>query len=157
MTSEEAKLHALELLRQAQSGDYDAANVLVDLLAEMEETALAQELTFALRGAVRRPRSAVIDLIRPTDSRYQRNIARVLTAVSDALVLPSERNTPAIEVRIRRAARGTFGRRAVRPFFEHGQWWLQDLRSGAQYSVIDLEDAEGHRFGFEQVSSGEDD
>ncbi len=35
--------------------------------------------------------------------------------------------------------------------FEHGQWWITDRLSGAQWSVHDTQNG----FGFEQVSQGE--
>lgn len=41
--------------------------------------------------------------------------------------------------------------------FEHGQWWITVLGTGAQYSVVDCETQGGDEyFGFEQVSRGDD-
>lgn len=38
--------------------------------------------------------------------------------------------------------------------FEHGQWWITDLVSGAQWSVADLNEDD---FCFEQVTQGQED
>ncbi len=41
--------------------------------------------------------------------------------------------------------------------YEHGQWWVTDLDSGAQWSVVDCESVDGDEyFGFEQVSQGDE-
>lgn len=48
-------------------------------------------------------------------------------------MLKTETNTRAIERRILRAWRQRFGRRPVlQADFEHGQWWITEVRSGAQ-------------------------
>ena len=72
--------------------------------------------------------------------------------------LKTERNTQAIDRRIRACARDMqIGSGHYETDFEHGQWWITDLRTGAQWSVVD---AEGGRsvdgFDFEQVTYGED-
>ena len=60
--------------------------------------------------------------------------------------------------RILRAARAILGRRRLSAHFEHGQWWVTELHTGAQWSVAD---AEGNPsvdgFDFEQVTPGEED
>lgn len=43
-----------------------------------------------------------------------------------------------------------------RPFFEHGQWWVEDLDTGAQWSVVDARSGGRDYFDFEQVSEGSD-
>lgn len=73
-------------------------------------------------------------------------------------MLLTEQNTPKVDRMIHRAVqdaiadrdlpKGTYG-----TFFEHGQWWIQEKRSGAQYSVCD---AEPGQFCFEQVTVGEE-
>lgn len=72
-------------------------------------------------------------------------------------MLNCERDTRTMEIRIRKAARAAkLGKRLV-PVFEHGQWWVTDLRTGAQWSAIDAEgpgSTEG--FFFEQVTEGEE-
>ena len=41
--------------------------------------------------------------------------------------------------------------------FEHGQWWISDLISGAQWSVVDVGDGTGESWvSFEQVSEGDE-
>jgi predicted cupin superfamily sugar epimerase len=76
--------------------------------------------------------------------------------------LKSEQNTPAMERRVLRAARyrlgvhGPYGRADYQTDFEHGQWWVTDLRSGAQWSVVDCQTADGvDYFDFEQVTRGD--
>jgi LmbE family N-acetylglucosaminyl deacetylase len=74
------------------------------------------------------------------------------------MTLKTETDTPAMRRRVLRAARELLGRR--KPFvadFEHGQWWISNLDTGAQWSA---QDAEGPRtalgFSFEQVTFGVD-
>jgi len=72
-------------------------------------------------------------------------------------MLNCERNTPAMQRRIAKAARAHFDRGKVSTVYEHGQWWVL-LPNGAQYSVIDAEGpgiAQG--FDFEQVTPPDDD
>lgn len=75
-------------------------------------------------------------------------------------MLKTEQNRPAIERRALRAARAILGgrRRRLNADFEHGQWWITDLDSGAQWSVVD---ASGGRsvdgFDLEQVTPGDED
>lgn len=71
--------------------------------------------------------------------------------------LKTETNTPAMERRILRAAREYFGKhRRLDAHFEHGQWWITDCETGAQWSV---NDAEGQYtvdgFDFDQVTEPE--
>lgn len=88
--------------------------------------------------------------------------------------LKTERNTYSMEVRVERAFRksdiyrnlprcskGAVRRmRRVNADFEHGQWWITDLRTGAQWSACDAEGSEANGvfdgFCFEQVSRGEE-
>jgi hypothetical protein len=49
--------------------------------------------------------------------------------------LLSARDTPKIERLVRSAAATRFGRGKARPFFEHGQWWV-DV-NGRFYAVVD--------------------
>ena len=72
-------------------------------------------------------------------------------------MLLTERNTQAIERRVRRAAVQKFGHPRFTAFFEHGQWWL-DFADGAQYSVVDAVGGPAiDGFDFEQVTRGEED
>lgn len=54
-------------------------------------------------------------------------------------------------------ARKMLGTRHVSAFFEHGNWWVFNLKTGAQYSVVD---AEGPNtidgFDLEQVTDGDE-
>ena len=74
-----------------------------------------------------------------------------------ATMLKTE-NPKTSERRIIRAAHAILGRRRpLSAVYEHGQWWIEDRDSGAQWSVVD---AEGGRsvdgFDFEQVTQGEE-
>ena len=68
-------------------------------------------------------------------------------------MLNCETNTPEMEQRIR--TQFTEFNSAANPQidFEHGQWWVTDLKTGAQWSV---NDAAGDDFDFEQVSEGDE-
>ena len=74
----------------------------------------------------------------------------------------TETNTEAMRLRVLRAARHILGRGKYQADFEHGQWWVTKLRSGAQWSVVDCEGPTS--FGckkvayldFEQVSQGDE-
>ena len=71
--------------------------------------------------------------------------------------LLTETNTQAVERRVLRAARAILGPHRFHADFEHGQWWITRLSTGAQWSVVD---AEGGRavdgFDFEQVTDGDE-
>ena len=69
-------------------------------------------------------------------------------------MLNTERNTRAMENRVLKSARATLGRRNLSAFFEHGQWWVEHLPTGSQWSVNDAEGPGG--FCFEQVTQGEE-
>jgi hypothetical protein len=77
-------------------------------------------------------------------------------------MLNTERNTPAIEARILRAVKNlltnparTYGE--FRAFFEHGQWWVEHLPSGAQWSVCDsYEPSCPDGFDFELVTQADE-
>lgn len=72
-------------------------------------------------------------------------------------MLKTERNTKTMEKRVLKMARKMLGTRNVSAFFEHGQWWVSNLKTGAQYSVVD---AEGPNtidgFDLEQVTDGDE-
>ena len=73
-------------------------------------------------------------------------------------MLMTETNTPEMHDRILEDAKEALERRNLQADFEHGQWWITDLRTGAQWSVNDAETATGHRyFDYEQVTEGEED
>lgn len=69
--------------------------------------------------------------------------------------LLTETNTAAVEMKVRSDARAQLSipARFLRTFFEHGQWWVEDARSGAQWSVCDTNIGV---FDFEQVTQGEE-
>ena len=74
-------------------------------------------------------------------------------------MLLSEMNNPAMEQRVLRAARYRLGAAASLRYqadFEHGQWWVTELGTGAQYSVVTCQTAEGVDYlDFEQVTRGD--
>lgn len=71
-------------------------------------------------------------------------------------MLKCETNTPAVEKHVRRAARHRLGTGRYQTDFEHGQWWVTELGTGRQWSVVDCETADGtFYFDFEQVSEGD--
>jgi hypothetical protein len=71
-------------------------------------------------------------------------------------MLKTETNTPAMEKRILQAASALRHRkRRLVADFEHGQWWITDLNSGAQWSVCDDNSPKG--FCFERVTEGDED
>jgi len=70
-------------------------------------------------------------------------------------MLNCETNTGAMETRVRAAFRAWHGIRRGIEFqtdFEHGQWWVTLLRTGAQWSVNDS----NRGFVFELVTAGDD-
>jgi hypothetical protein len=74
------------------------------------------------------------------------------------MALKTETNTPKIEAAVLRAVKAQLVNRArrlneFRAFFEHGQFWVEHLPSGAQWSVCDCEPGD---FCFEQVTEGEE-
>ena len=76
--------------------------------------------------------------------------------------LKTEQNTKVMERRVIAAARAyqpplAKGMLCLKPFFEHGQWWIENVDNGAQYSVVDAEGgASVDGFDFEQVTEGEE-
>lgn len=69
--------------------------------------------------------------------------------------LRTETHTRTVERAIRRAAQAQLiGYGRIQADFEHGQWWLTDRDSGAQWSVCDDNSEWG--FCFEQVSQGDE-
>lgn len=74
-------------------------------------------------------------------------------------MLNSERNTPAMMERVEKAAARLLHtvRGNVQAHFEHGQWWITDMRTFAVYSVVDAEGGPAvDGFDLEQVSAGEE-
>ncbi|MBU1621883.1 MAG: hypothetical protein KJ604_20700 [Gammaproteobacteria bacterium] len=72
-------------------------------------------------------------------------------------MLQTETNTAAMERRVLRAAHAILRCPRLQADFEHGQWWITDLRTGAQWSCVD---AEGpgtvNGLDFEQVTEGDE-
>lgn len=74
-------------------------------------------------------------------------------------MLMTETNTPAMEKKVYRAAKERLGldRRHCSAHFEHGQWWLTNIKTGAQWSVCDWQTPGGLKYlDFEQVTGGEE-
>lgn len=71
--------------------------------------------------------------------------------------LKTETNNARIEKRILESAEVLLNGRRLCAEFEHGQWWVIDLDSGATWSVVDAEGGRAYDgFDFEQISYGED-
>ena len=77
-------------------------------------------------------------------------------------MLMTETNTQAMCRRVLRAAKARLGSGRYQADFEHGQWWVTKLSTGAQWSVVDCEGPvsfgckKGVYLDFEQVSEGEE-
>ena len=73
-------------------------------------------------------------------------------------MLKTERNTQAIDRSIRAAVRDVLDLRHFQTDFEHGQWWVTDLPTGRQWSVVDASGLPVYHngFDFEQVSEGQE-
>lgn len=84
--------------------------------------------------------------------------------------LRSTINTPGMARRVRAAfnrsryrlrppdygERQVLHRRRIQVDYEHGQWWVTDLDTGAQWSVVDVGTPFGDAFDFEQVTRGDE-
>lgn len=70
------------------------------------------------------------------------------------MTLLTEQNTRRVERLVLRAAKRRFHRRYIDATFEHGQWWVTIMATGAQYSVCDSTDPGG--FEFEEVTRGDE-
>ena len=70
------------------------------------------------------------------------------------MALLTEQDTERVRKLVMREASQRFGRGKMNAFFEHGQWWVENRRTGAQYSVIDSVPGP---FTFERVSYGSED
>lgn len=70
--------------------------------------------------------------------------------------LKAETNTPAMARRALTAFRKQQRRRCgLSIYFEHGQWWISYLRSGASWSVCDAEGGPAvDGFDFELITEG---
>ena len=72
--------------------------------------------------------------------------------------LLSEVDTPAMEKRVLSAAKAILRKRDIRAVFEHGHWWVEHTKSGAQWDAVDAEGPGSVTgFDFEQVTPGEED
>lgn len=73
-------------------------------------------------------------------------------------MLRTETNTPKMHDKVLAAAKRTLGRKNLTADFEHGQWWITEFGTGAQWSVNDAETQTGEEyFDFEQVTQGDED
>lgn len=80
-------------------------------------------------------------------------------------MLRCEQNTRRVEREIRRAAKAVRLCKTPMPEYEHGQWWVIDLETGAAWSVHDCVPLQGraahvghaavNNFCFEQVVEGD--
>lgn len=72
-------------------------------------------------------------------------------------MLKTETNTCTMERKVLTAAHKALRRRNINADFEHGQWWITHLPTGAQWSVGDAEGSSAiDGFCFEQVTSGDE-
>jgi hypothetical protein len=80
-------------------------------------------------------------------------------------MLKTEQNTAKMEERVLRAFRKWAAfripfsglSRDISANFEHGQWWVTQIDTGAQWSVVDAEGGSSvDGFDFEQVTEGEE-
>lgn len=70
--------------------------------------------------------------------------------------LKTETNTAAMGARVLLAARRALAHELV-AVFEHGQWWITNRRTGAQWAVCDAEGPGSVQgFSFELVTEGEE-
>lgn len=68
-----------------------------------------------------------------------------------------EKNTQQARALILRAYHAQYGARKVLAVYEHGQWWVTQPSTGAQWAVNDAEGpGSTGGFCFEQVSAGEE-
>ncbi len=73
-------------------------------------------------------------------------------------MLKTEQNTPQMGTRLLAAAREYFGREDLQVDFEHGQFWVTNVSTGAQFSVCDAVGGDAvDGFTFEQVTEGDED
>lgn len=72
----------------------------------------------------------------------------------NAAILESSKNTRRVEMAVLRDARSILHvSRGLCAFFEHGHWWIENAKTGAQYSVVDTD----RGFDLEQVTQGDED
>ena len=67
-----------------------------------------------------------------------------------------ETNTPEVQDSIDAVFRSDMGIRDIQVDFEHGQWFVTQLSTGAQWSVNDAVVNGEETFDFEQISEGEE-
>ena len=71
--------------------------------------------------------------------------------------LKTEQNTKSMMNRVLKAARISLRERKLQADFEHGQWWISSLKTGAQWSVVDAEGGPAvNGFDFEMVTEPEE-
>lgn len=159
--------------------DLEPMNVLVDVLGYTQRPELSEEVALALQGRRWWTRTDYGTFIPQAEDRIY-TLWSVLAHVEEALfppesgrqmrgqgapgahpspqrraLLPSQRNMETVRRRVQSAAAQAFGRGRMRAFFEHEGWWIENIRSGAQYRVFD-QGSPSTPFGFEQFSAGDD-
>lgn len=65
--------------------------------------------------------------------------------------LKTEDNTPETESEILEAADCKFGTEDVQAFFEHGQWFLYNIKEDQYYSVVDAFPGIANELDFEEI------
>lgn len=78
------------------------------------------------------------------------------TTPEHTMPLLTETNTPAVEKKVRSAAhtRLRIPAKLLLSFFEHGQWWVENALTGAQWSVADCQKDGVDYLDFEQITEG---
>lgn len=78
--------------------------------------------------------------------------------LTDTMTTTLRSTNPQEQFSVLSAAQERFGdARRLQVDYEHGQWWVTILRSGAQYSVVDATGPGTYDdFGFELVTVGDD-
>ena len=72
--------------------------------------------------------------------------------------LRTETNTQKVRWQVYDAARVILGNNNITTVFEHGQWWICDPNTGAQWSVCDAEGGDSiDGFCLEQVTPPDED
>lgn len=71
--------------------------------------------------------------------------------------LNCEKHTEAMRKRILAAFHARYGVRKVKAIYEHGQWWIDQPGTGAQWAAVDATGPNSVQgFSFERVSIGDE-
>lgn len=143
----ESDVYHSDLLRWVSS-HLERAGYVDEFTEEMEER---MEMFASMQGGQRKEREEVFGLV----LSYLEGMEDEDEEEAEE-VLPSENpETPEADILMR--ARDELGAdRELVAHYEHGQWWVEDAKTGAQWSVCDAEIDGEDTFVFEEVSRGEE-